>query len=480
MRSYQDLGGTSLTVDWKVGPGRLNSTTAWRYWDWKPSNDRDFIGLPVTTISAAPSYQDQWTQEIRYAGTVSPKVNVVGGAFFFRQALDSDPSFKQEQGSAAARFLLAPTANAATPGLLDGYGFNQYLEFRNTSAAVFGQLEWLVSDRLRVLPGLRFNYDQKNVDFDQQVYGGLQTTDPALDRPAAFDSSRRRRTRRTSTTPTCRGRSPARIKVTTTINAYATYSTGFKSVGLNLNGLPTDALGRPILSAAVVKPEDTGHIEVGLKTEPFPASPRTSPSTTPRSTTSRRRSSTPRGCASRLSRQRGEGARARRRVRRHRPGERQPLALHVRRLHGRQVRLLPGRAAAARGHRRTGGQGHLGLAAAWHLQVGAFARRRVRQAGARSSAGPDSSSVRSTAAIGPSSRRARARRSIWWSTATPCSTPGSASAGRMAGRCTSGRATCSTRTTTSCCRRRLATPVSMSVSPAIREPLGVTLRVTLR
>ena len=64
--------------------------------------------------------------------------------------------------------------------MLDGYGFNQYLKFRNTSAALFGQLEWSVTDRLRLLPGLRFNYDQKDVDFDQQVYGGLQTTDPAL------------------------------------------------------------------------------------------------------------------------------------------------------------------------------------------------------------------------------------------------------------------------------------------------------------
>ena len=100
--------------------------------------------------------------------------------FAFRQALDSAPSFKQEQGDAAARFLLAPGAAAATPGLLDGYGFNQELEFRNTSAALFGQVEWAVTDRLRVLPGLRFNYDQKQVDFDQQVYGGLQTTDPVL------------------------------------------------------------------------------------------------------------------------------------------------------------------------------------------------------------------------------------------------------------------------------------------------------------
>ena len=75
---------------------------------------------------------------------------MVTGVFAFSQALDSNPSFKQEQGSAAARFLLAPSAAAATPGLLDGYGFNQFLTFRNTSAAAFGQLEWIVTDRLRI------------------------------------------------------------------------------------------------------------------------------------------------------------------------------------------------------------------------------------------------------------------------------------------------------------------------------------------
>src|SRR6185295_5311866 len=117
----------------------------------------------------APSKQDQWTQEVRYAGELSSRLHLVAGAFLFRQALDSAPSFKQEQGAAAARFLLAPSANAATPGLLDGYGFNQFLRFRNSSSALFGQLEWSVTDRLRVLPGLRFNYDRKDVDFDQQV-----------------------------------------------------------------------------------------------------------------------------------------------------------------------------------------------------------------------------------------------------------------------------------------------------------------------
>ena len=59
-------------------------------------------------------------------------------------------------------------------------------------------------------------------------------------------------------------------KVARSVNVYATYATGFKSVGLNLNGLPTDASNQPVLSAATVKPEDVRNFEVGVKTEPFP------------------------------------------------------------------------------------------------------------------------------------------------------------------------------------------------------------------
>ncbi len=217
-------------------------------------------------MSAAPSTQRQWTQEVRYAGALGTRVHVVAGAFAFGQTLDSDPSFKQEHGAAAARFLLAPTAAAATPGLLDGYGFDQYVQFENVSAALFAQVEWSVTDRLRLLPGIRVNYDEKSVVFDQQVYGGLQTTDPALialqrsifapqSYTADVDDSN------------VSGQLTAAYRVAERVHAYGTVSTGFKSVGLNLNGLPTDALNRPILSAATVKPEDARHVEVGVKTE---------------------------------------------------------------------------------------------------------------------------------------------------------------------------------------------------------------------
>jgi len=268
LRSYQDLGGTTVNVDLGIGGGRLTSTTSRRYWHWNPSSDRDFIGLPITTISAAPSNQVQWTQEVRWAGDLSRTVNLVVGGFGFHQGIDSNPTFKQEQGSAAARVLLAPSANAATPGLLDGYGYDQYVRFRNTSAAVFGQVAWQVTDRLRLLPGLRLNYDQKTVNFDQQVYGGLQTTNAALIAlqrsilaPQKYDAD--------VDDTNLSGQFTAAYKATSKVNAYATFSTSFKSVGLNLNGVPTDANDQPVLSAATVKPEGVKHFEVGFKTEPF-------------------------------------------------------------------------------------------------------------------------------------------------------------------------------------------------------------------
>jgi iron complex outermembrane receptor protein len=265
-RSTQDLAGASATINWAHGKGVLTSITGWRWWDWRPSNDRDFTGLPITTISAAPSKHRQITQEVRWAAAVSSRLNYLVGFFTFNQALSPSGYHKQEQGSAAARFLLAPSAAASTPGLLDGYGQNIDFDYRNTSSAVFGQVEYAITNRLRITPGLRYNYDQKTLNYDQTVYGGLQTTNAALIAlqrsilsPLAYKAD--------IGDHNVSGQLTLAHKTTERINTYATYSTGFKSVGLNLGGVPTDAAGAPIVSAAVVRPERVRHVELGLKSQ---------------------------------------------------------------------------------------------------------------------------------------------------------------------------------------------------------------------
>jgi iron complex outermembrane receptor protein len=243
-RSNQDLGGASATINWTFGPGTLTSITAWRFWAWDPSNDRDFLGLPITTLSQATSKQRQWTQEIRYAADISDSLSFVVGAFGFRQTIKSDPIQKQEQGSAAARFLLAPSANAATPGLLDGYGQNVTIDYTNDSAALFGQLEWAVTDKLRVIPGIRLNYDRKEAFYDAQVYGGLQTNDPAL--IALQRSILAPQTYAVDADDTnVTGQLTVAYAFADWINAYATYATGKKSIGVNLGGVPDRRARKP-------------------------------------------------------------------------------------------------------------------------------------------------------------------------------------------------------------------------------------------
>lgn len=266
-RSGQDLGGASLNIDSKIGKGTLTSTTAWRFWTWDPSNDRDFTGLQVLAKSQNPSRQTQITQEIRYAGQLSSKLSGVVGVFFIDQT--SKTKGTEESGNAQWRFSQSTTNTALwkTPGLFEGYGIKTNAKIHSTSAAVFGQLDWAITDRLHVLPGLRYNYDKKAADYDRKTYGGLQTTDPALIALKKLVYTDQNFVSDVDDTDFS-GNLTVNYKASDKINAYATYAKSYKPVGVNVAGLPTIA-GQPALDLAVIKPEDVNHYEFGIKTSPL-------------------------------------------------------------------------------------------------------------------------------------------------------------------------------------------------------------------
>ena len=266
-QSNNDLGGVSLNVDVKVGKGTFTSTTAWRYWKWGPSNDRDFTGLSVLSKSQANSKHQQWSQEFRYAGNITSRITGVVGLFAITQDLKSDPVQVEESGSAQWRFSQSTTSALwKTPGLFDGYGTNTTSELDLFSAAAFGQADWSITDRLHLLVGLRYNYDKKKVDYNRQTYGGLETNDPALialkklvytDQAFKADIDDGNLT----------GLITVAYKFANEINAYATYSNSYKPVGVNLGGLPTSG-GKVMLELATIKPEYVNHFEAGVKTSP--------------------------------------------------------------------------------------------------------------------------------------------------------------------------------------------------------------------
>ena len=270
------IGGASLRIKWDAGPGTLTSVTAWRFWDWKPSNDRDFIGLPITTRSQNPSQQHQYTQELRYAQTGS-QFDFVVGLFAFHQTVRTQGT--QEQGLAASRWLLNPSsALASNPAVLDGLLAENDIRLDNTSLAAFGQVSWKVTDNLSVQPGVRVNYDRKKGLYSSVVTG---TASDGTRQPVLFSGAY-------STDPWIVAQrgvlAPQRFepefsawnfswdlnlsyRIAPDVLAYATYAKTFKSGGINLNGVPSDAAGNPLVAAGTVKPESLNHFEVGVKAQ---------------------------------------------------------------------------------------------------------------------------------------------------------------------------------------------------------------------
>ncbi|WP_157216260.1 TonB-dependent receptor [Flavisphingomonas formosensis] len=262
LRAEQQIGGVSLRARWEIGPGTLTSVTAWRFWNWDPSNDRDFTGLPITTLSQNPSRQRQWTQELRYAGTAG-RIDFVAGLFAFRQTLKT--SGVQEQGSAASRWLLNPaSASAQDPAVLDGLRSENAIGLKNSSLAAFGQIGWRVTDQLRLQPGFRVNYDRKSGSYVATVTTGSGSTVLTSEQrgvlaPQSYDPR--------FSAWNVSGDFTLSYDIAPDVLGYATYGRGFKSGGINLSGLPLDGNNQPILASATVKPEKVDHFEIGLKSQ---------------------------------------------------------------------------------------------------------------------------------------------------------------------------------------------------------------------
>lgn len=273
LQAKQEIGGLSLRAEWDLGPGTLTSVTAWRFWNWDPSNDRDFTALPITTVSANPSTQDQYTQELRYTAS-SGAIDYTAGAFIFHQDLAT--AGLQVQGPAASRFLLNPTsANANNPAVLNGLRSVNDIGFKNTSGALFGQLTWRVAEGLRLQPGVRVNYDKKNGSYLATVFNGAGVQLNCA--PALTASNSVLRDQCSTLAPqdydaqfsdwNVSGDFTLSYDIAPDVLGFATYARSFKSGGINLSGLPLDASNQPILSAGSVRPEKVDHFEIGLKSQ---------------------------------------------------------------------------------------------------------------------------------------------------------------------------------------------------------------------
>ena len=245
-----------------------------------------------------------------------------------------------------AYYLIGNTtgaANTPVPGnLLDGYGTDGHVDFNSDSYAAFGEVNWRPIDALTISSGLRYTCEQKTGTYATTVFGGLQTASTALNnaklsilRPQSYAAAVNQ--------GALTGRFNIAYQVTPGVLGYVSFANGAKSGGINESGLPLDANKNPVLSTAVVKPENNVAYEVGLKTDLFDRRLifkldgfYTDVRDFQANVTDTPRHGRPADLSGQCTEGHGQGPRSRR----HRPGDAQLPAPRGARLRYRQVRFL--------------------------------------------------------------------------------------------------------------------------------------------
>lgn len=267
-QSNMDGYGVSGQLDWDVGAVKLTSITAYRWWDWNPANDGDSTSLPVITKAQQANRQRQFSQEIRLASDSDGPIDYVVGAYYFWQVIHGKGA--SAYGPAAAlwnRPATSPIPLAAWEAALNGFEANSTSDPRTKSYALFGQLDWKFTDRLTLTAGLRYTHEKKSGSFTQIHVAGtdLSTLPAGIAAQAAA-----LRAQFNPVTSYSTGFKDNSISGLATLSwqfsddalAYATWSRGNKSGGLNLTNLPAGI-------DPDVAPEKVDSYELGIKSQWF-------------------------------------------------------------------------------------------------------------------------------------------------------------------------------------------------------------------
>ncbi|MCG2840270.1 TonB-dependent receptor [Sandaracinobacter sp. RS1-74] len=262
-RADMDGYGVSGQVDWDLGGATLTSITAARWWDWNPANDGDQIGLPVLTLAQQVNRQRQFSQELRLGSNGERAIDWQIGLYYFRQVIRGYGT--TGYGSAAPNWFLPAVPGAVSVPAISGFVAESYSDPRTWSYAGFGQINWSLTERLKLTGGLRLTHEKKSGTYSQWHATGadLGLLPPAL--AAAAQGIRN------SFNPVASVESSfSDTSVSGLVNAayqlggdvivYASYQRGEKSGGLNLSVLPAGI-------EPDVKPETVDNFEIGLKSQ---------------------------------------------------------------------------------------------------------------------------------------------------------------------------------------------------------------------
>lgn len=247
--------GGVLTINWDVGGLTLTSITAYEENETETTFDDD--GGPIPTEASFISADiEQFSQEVRLASNYDGALNWILGLHYFDDELEN--------------YFAYPTFD---DGAFGGFGsVSTELTQNNDSFAVFANGTYDVTDRLRIIGGVRWTTESK--DMDLSVYSWLDINElspfdyrlasstPNLDGVATPDE----------TWKELAGDVSAVFSINDDINVYAKYSHGFKAGAFNggvccLYGVFAPGPPIDLTDGISVHPEFLDSYEVGIKSE---------------------------------------------------------------------------------------------------------------------------------------------------------------------------------------------------------------------
>ncbi len=148
-----------------VGDGTITNILGWRQYEGQTSSDIDATGQTMAPLTAAVNGtafharaindQNQWSNELRYAGTFGP-VDLVAGHYMFEQEL-----FYIEERFLFAGFL--PIAGPLTYAAADPFWITRVGggEGEFSTWGIFANADWHLSDQLTLNFGVRYTEEDK-------------------------------------------------------------------------------------------------------------------------------------------------------------------------------------------------------------------------------------------------------------------------------------------------------------------------------
>jgi iron complex outermembrane receptor protein len=252
--------GIQNRADFKPGLGlTLTSISAYRNWKWLPHFDGDQFGANISPLSIVETHQQQFSQELRLASPGAQLLDYTAGLYYFWQEADDDQY--TSYGTDASGWIVSPTS---PPEVLNGLTAYSHVVPATSSYAAYGQATLNVTDELHLTAGLRFTYEHKTGSYDAFPIGTALPIEalPADIQEAATNS-------RNGVAPTGSYSDSLDISrlswtfnaaydVSDDVHAFATYSRGHKSPGINL-------VRRSLGVDVFVQPETVDDFELGLK-----------------------------------------------------------------------------------------------------------------------------------------------------------------------------------------------------------------------